>query len=76
MSVDLDEQGGVRLGGAAQFRIREHALTATLLGRGDRLDVEELEHRGIHAQGDQIDGGFERRFVRAEGQQERPAGGG
>jgi hypothetical protein len=49
MSVDFDQQGGVRLGGAAQFRVREHALTAALLGGGHRLDVEELEHGRIHA---------------------------
>jgi len=52
VSVNLDEQGGVGLGGAGQFAVGEDAFAAAFLRGGDRLDVEELEHRRIHAEGE------------------------
>ena len=76
VSVDLDEQRRVRLGGASQFAVGEDALAAAFLRGGDRLDVEELEHRRIHTQREQVDGGIERGFIGTERQQEGAPGGG
>ena len=46
------------------------------LGGGDRLDVEELEDRRVHAEREQFDGRLERGLVGPERQQEGAAGSG
>ena len=65
----------MRLGGAGQLGVGEDALAAVPLGGGDGLDIEEFEHRRIHAEREQVDGGFQRGFVVTESQQEGPTGG-
>ena len=57
-----------------QFGRGEDAAPAALFGGFDRLRVEELEDRRVHARAHQGGRGFERAFIGPAGQQERAAG--